>query len=80
MVTSHGTVVPDLPVRNIYGVTDAKNVIKLSQSSQTRGFEEIALSQKQPFNLIISPRTQTVSKPLQESIEKPVRLSLNLIV
>ncbi|MGH2272881.1 RHS repeat-associated core domain-containing protein, partial [Anaerohalosphaeraceae bacterium U12dextr] len=68
VVTSYGTVKPDFPVGNLYGVTDAKNVIKLSQSSQTRGFEEIARTQNMPFNLIISPRTETVSEPLKAAI------------
>jgi len=69
VVTSHGTVIPDLPVGNMYGVTDAKNVIKICQSPQTRGFDEIARAQNVPFSLIISPRTQTVSGPLQRAIK-----------
>jgi len=69
VLTSQGKVVPDFPAGNVYGVTDAKNVINLSQSAQTRGFEEIARSQNMPFNLIISPRAETVSKPLQKVIK-----------
>lgn len=68
VITSHGTVVPDLPVGNVYGVVDMKNVINLYRSPQTRGFEEVAKSINQPFSLIVSPRTQTVSKPLQDAI------------
>jgi len=70
VLTSQGIVRPDLPVGNLYGVTDAKNVVHLYQTPQTRGFFEVAKSQDVPFNLIVSPRTQTISGPLRQSIER----------
>jgi hypothetical protein len=62
--------IPDLPVGLEYGVTDIKNVIKLSNSDQLRAFAQHASDKGLPFNSIIGPRTESISEPLLDSIRK----------
>lgn len=62
--------VPDLPVGLEYGVTDVKNVIKLSNSDQLRAFAQHADENGLPFNSIIGPRTESISEPLLDNIRK----------
>jgi len=62
--------VPDLPVGKRFGVTDIKNVKSISQSPQTRAFAKYAKKNNLPFNLIIGPRTRTISGPLLDQIRK----------
>lgn len=64
---SDGTVVttiPDMWGRNVGGLLEAKNVIDLSRAPQLRGQVQIALDTGQPLNLVVSPRTVTISNPL----------------
>jgi hypothetical protein len=65
--TRVGTI-PDLPIETRFGVTEFKNEIKLSMDSQFRTQLQAADQAKVPFNLVISPRTQTISRPLQREI------------
>ena len=60
--------IPDLPIGNRYGVTDIKDVVSLSKTAQLRTQIDAAATANRPFSLIISPRTQTVSMPLQRSV------------
>ena len=60
--------IPDLPTGNVFGVTDIKNVIDISRTKQLRAQIDVADNMGLPFNLIISPRTQTISEPLQREI------------
>jgi len=62
--------IPDLPIGSRFGVTDVKNVVALSRDSQLRTQIDAALTARLPFNLIISPRTETVSLPLQQAIRQ----------
>ncbi|KQZ27064.1 hemagglutinin repeat-containing protein [Duganella sp. Root1480D1] len=62
--------VPDLPVGSQFGVTDVKNVVSLSNSNQLRAFYQYAVDNELPFNLVIGPRTQTISEPLLNSIRQ----------
>lgn len=60
--------VPDLPVGGQYGVTDIKNVKYLTNSDQLRAFYQYAASNEMPFNIIISPKTQSVSNTVLDQI------------
>ncbi|KQV81847.1 hypothetical protein ASD15_31425 [Massilia sp. Root351] len=62
--------VPDLPIGLEYGVTDVKNVVKLSNSDQLRAFAQHASDNGLPFNSIIGPRTESISEPLLDSIRR----------
>jgi len=62
--------VPDLPVTDEFGVTDIKNVVELSNSDQLRAFHRYAAEHNMPFNLIIGPRTETISEPLLNNIRE----------
>ena len=62
------TTVPDLWGRNVGGVLEAKNVQKLSLSNQLRAQIKLAGENNQPFNLVVSPRTRTVSEPLWRQV------------
>ncbi|MEI9983497.1 MAG: putative toxin [Aliidongia sp.] len=62
--------VPDLPVGPEFGVTDVKNVVDLSNSGQLRAFHRYAVDNKLPFNLIIGPRTETISEPLLDNVRE----------
>ena len=64
------TTVPDLWGRNVGGVLEAKNVQKLSLSNQLRAQIKLARENNQPFNLVVSPRTRTVSEPLRDAVKK----------
>ena len=63
------TTVPDLWGRNVGGVLEAKNVQKLSYSPQLQAQVALARENNQPFNLVVSPRTRTVSGPLRDAVE-----------
>ena len=58
---------PDLPIQ-LVGVTDIKNVRNISFTTQLRAQAALALKEKTSFNLIISPNTETISKPLYQAI------------
>ncbi len=62
------THIPDI-MGQAYGVTDIKDVKKLSNSKQMRAFRKAA-EEGTPFNLIVSPKTKTISKPLQDAIRE----------
>jgi len=47
-----------------------KNVINISDSDQLRAQFKLAIDSGQPFNLVISPRTETISGPLSEKIRQ----------
>lgn len=65
---SHIGAIPDLPIGVRFGVTDVKDVKALSFTSQLRVQADAAATANLPFNLIISPRTETVSLPLQRVV------------
>ena len=58
---------PDLPI-SMAGVTDIKNVRKISFTSQLQAQSALAKQQGTSFNLIISPQTETISKSLYKEI------------
>jgi filamentous hemagglutinin len=58
------TTIPDLWGKNVGGILEVKNVKKLSMSNQLRAQVEIASETGQPLNLVVSPRTESVSKEL----------------
>lgn len=60
--------IPDLPVGDTYGVTDVKNWIDVTNNDQLRAFYQYASDNELPFNLIVGPRTQTISEPLLDNI------------
>jgi len=60
--------VPDLPVGQQFGVTDVKDHLDLTNSDQLRAFYDYATENNLSFNIIISPRTQTISEPLLDNI------------
>ncbi|MFY0678885.1 MAG: LysM peptidoglycan-binding domain-containing protein, partial [Neptuniibacter sp.] len=66
--TNIGGHIPDLPVGKQYGVTDIKNVQNLSNGPQLKAFYQYARENELPFNIIISPRTQSVSGPVLDQI------------
>jgi RHS repeat-associated protein len=59
---------PDLEVGTRYGVADIKNVVKITNSLQIKGFASLAAQNKLPFSLIISPRTRYISGPVITAI------------
>ncbi|MDR2637806.1 MAG: hypothetical protein LBB55_05650 [Zoogloeaceae bacterium] len=56
--------------RNVGGMLEVKNVEKLSMSDQLRAQIQRAGELGQPFNLVVSPKTQYISGPLLEAIEE----------
>lgn len=62
--------VPDLPVGAKYGVTDVKNLIDVSHSDQLRAFAAHAEANALPFNLVVGPRTKSISGPVLDSVRK----------
>jgi len=62
--------IPDLPVGDTYGVTDVKNWIDLANSDQLRAFHQYAIDNGLPFNLVIGPRTETISEPLLDNVRQ----------
>jgi len=50
------------------GVTDIKDVRRISFDKQLQAQYDVALQSKQSFNLVTSPKTETVSRPLQQAI------------
>lgn len=63
------TTVPDLWGTNIGGLLEAKNVENLSMSNQLRAQILFATETGQPLNLVVSPRTQSVSRPLVSGVQ-----------
>ncbi|MBD8199667.1 hemagglutinin repeat-containing protein [Pseudomonas viridiflava] len=66
------TTIPDMLGRTAGGLVEIKNVINLSNSNQLRAQLQLAESTGQPFTLIVSPRTQTISGPLRSRIDAVV--------
>ncbi|MFN6983512.1 MAG: putative toxin [Rhizobium oryzihabitans] len=64
------TTIPDLWGRNVGGLIEVKNVEALSNSNQLRAQIREALKTRQPLNLVLSPRTRTVSQKLVDDIKK----------
>jgi hypothetical protein len=62
--------VPDLPVGLKYGITDVKDVEALAFDPQMQAMADAALKHKLPFNLITSPKTKSISKPLSDAIKR----------
>ncbi len=67
-VQTRKTTKPDLPVGDRFGVTDIKDVRKLSQSAQTRAQGAGASTLGTSQNLIVTDKTEEISGPLRESI------------
>jgi hypothetical protein len=63
-----GGFIPDLPVNSQFGVMDIKNVEYLTNSDQLRAFYNHAIDNELPFNLIISPKTNSISSSVLEQI------------
>ena len=64
------TTIPDLwDAKKVGGMLEAKDVLKLSRTRQLDGQIALAIEHGQPFNLVVSPRTQSVSGPLRSAVE-----------
>ncbi|TFF42012.1 filamentous hemagglutinin N-terminal domain-containing protein [Pseudomonas sp. RIT623] len=63
------TTIPDMWGRNTGGLLEVKNVKNLSMSDQLRAQLQLAEMTGQPFNLVVSPRTQSISAPLKARID-----------
>ncbi|UFH49293.1 putative toxin [Pseudomonas sp. KNUC1026] len=61
---------PDMWGRNSGGILEVKNIRELSMSDQLRAQLELSEITGQPFNLVVSPRTQRISAPLQARIDE----------
>ena len=57
-----------MPVGPRFGVTDVKNWVNLNNSDQLQSFYEYAKNNDMPFNVIVSPRTESISAPLLDNI------------
>lgn len=62
------TTIPDLWGRNVGGLLEVKNVQNLSMSNQLRAQIKVATDTGQPLNLVVSPRTNTVSGELMRQV------------
>ncbi|MGU3400492.1 hemagglutinin repeat-containing protein [Brucellaceae bacterium D45D] len=62
------TTIPDLWQSSVGGLLEAKNVQNLSMSNQLRAQIQVATETGQPLNLVVSPRTQSVSGPLVSGV------------
>jgi hypothetical protein len=60
--------VPDFPVGKERGVTDVKDVEYLTNSDQLKAFYNYAKDNELPLNIIVSPRTNSVSAPVLDQI------------
>ena len=69
-VSSRVTTIPDLPIGKLFGVTDIKDVKQASLTKQLRAQLVAAQTGGKPFSLIISTRTDTISRPLSEAIRR----------
>ena len=61
------TVIPDTLGRTIIEVKDVKN---LSNSDQFRGYLQASIQQEKPIELIVSPKTESISQPLKDLIRR----------
>ena len=55
------TTIPDLWGKNVGGLLEVKNVQKLSMSNQLRAQIKVAIDTGQPLNLVVSPKTSSIS-------------------
>ncbi|MGN6671301.1 MAG: putative toxin, partial [Candidatus Nucleicultricaceae bacterium] len=62
----HVTTIPDLPIE--WGVSEIKNVKYISFTKQLQAQAALAKEKVTSFNLIISPRTEKISKQLAKEI------------
>jgi len=62
------TTIPDMWGKSVGGMLEVKNVQNLSMSNQLRAQIEHAGEIGQPLNLVVSPGTRSVSRPLQETV------------
>jgi len=62
------TTIPDLWGKSVGGLLEAKNVLNLSRSPQLRAQVRIAEESGEPLNLVVSPRTLSVSVPLVRDV------------
>lgn len=62
------TTIPDLWGRNVGGLLEVKNVKELSMSDQLRAQVKVASDTGQPLNLVVSPRTNSVSGELMRQV------------
>ncbi|WP_410478221.1 putative toxin [Pseudomonas syringae group sp. J309-1] len=56
--------------KNVGGLLEIKDVLKLSLTKKFQAQVKIALESGQPLNLVVSPRTQTISGPLTRQIRR----------
>jgi hypothetical protein len=63
------TTIPDFFDKRM-AVTEVKNQINITNSTQLKAQAELARLNNKTFNLIISPRTKTISRPLAEAIRE----------
>lgn len=67
------TTIPDLWGKSTGGILEAKNVQDLTNSNQLRAQLEHAERTGTPFNLVVSPRTESISEPLRARIDAVTR-------
>jgi len=60
----------DASGRNVGGFLEIKNVLELSFSPQIRAQLRIARETGTPLNIVVSPRTQRVTKALRDRVER----------
>ena len=63
------TTIPDLWGKTVGGLLEIKNVVDLSYRKQLRAQVRLANEERVPFNLVVSPRTQSISEPLRDAIK-----------
>ncbi|WP_198158123.1 hemagglutinin repeat-containing protein [Achromobacter spanius] len=62
------TTIPDLWGTNVGGLLEVKNVQNLSMSNQLRAQIQAATAIGQPLNLVVSPRTNNISRELLRQV------------
>jgi hypothetical protein len=58
----------DLPVGTRFGVTDVKDWLHLTNNPQLAAFHRYAVEDGLRLNLVIGPRTKSISAPLLDNI------------
>ncbi|NOT28009.1 MAG: hypothetical protein HOP16_18145 [Acidobacteria bacterium] len=69
-IATRVTTIPDLPMGSRFGVTDIKNVKNISLTKQLQAQAAAAQTGGYTFNLVVSTRTQHVSRRLLTEIEQ----------
>lgn len=63
------TTIPDMWGKNVGGMLEIKNVLNLSMSNQLRAQVKVALDTSQPLNIVVSSRTNGISREVMRQVE-----------